>query len=118
MKSKYLLHTALIISISVFTTFAFAEDANSDKSVIENAKAVQPGSLTTVIANSLTFSTLTKALKTTELDLTLGGTDTYTIFGPTDEAFDKLPVETLTKLMLPDNKGKTPHVVTLTCNRR
>jgi hypothetical protein len=59
-----------------------------------------------VIADSLTFSTLTKALKATGLDATLGNKDEFTIFAPTDEAFGKLPAETLTKLMLPENKEK------------
>lgn len=66
----------------------------------------QAGSLTMIIADGSTYSTLTKALKATGLDDTLGGSDQYTIFAPTDEAFDKLPSETLSKLMLPENKDK------------
>ena len=62
--------------------------------------------MTAGIADSATFSTLTKALKATGLDATLGNKDELTIFAPTDEAFGKLPPETLTKLMRPENKEK------------
>jgi uncharacterized surface protein with fasciclin (FAS1) repeats len=87
-----------------------ATDRNTDRTTDRNTtgenKSVRPGSLTTVIADGATFSTLTKALKATGLDVTLGGSDQFTIFAPTDEAFGKLPAETLTKLMLPENKEK------------
>lgn len=106
MKTKYLTHTALIISIAAFNPLAFAQDSKVEKSVLADKASVQPGTLTTVIADSVTFSTLTRALKAAELDVTLGGKDEFTIFAPTDEAFGKLPAETLTKLMLPENKEK------------
>ena len=73
---------------------------------MEEKAAVKPGSLTTVIADSATFSTLTSALKAAELDGVLGGNDEFTIFAPTDEAFGKLPEGTLAKLLLPENKEK------------
>ena len=65
-----------------------------------------PGTLTAVVADSATFAILTKALKAANLDLTLGGKDQFTIFAPTDDAFGKLPKETLAKLLLPENKEK------------
>ncbi len=106
MKTKYLTQTALIISIAAINPLAFAEDTRVEKSVLLDKASVQPGTLTTVIADSVTFSTLARALKAAELDITLGGKDEFTIFAPTDEAFGKLPAETLTKLMLPENKEK------------
>lgn len=106
MKSKYLKHTLLLISMAALNQTALAQDAAADKAVTEATAAVTPGSLTTVIADSVTFSTLTKALKATGLDATLGGKDEFTVFAPTDEAFGKLPEGTLTKLMLPENKDK------------
>jgi uncharacterized surface protein with fasciclin (FAS1) repeats len=106
MKTKHLTQTALIISIAAFNSLASAQDAPVEKPVLVEKAIVLPGTLTTVIADSVTFSTLTSALKAAELDLTLGGKDDYTIFAPTDEAFGKLPAETLTKLMLPENKEK------------
>jgi len=106
MKTKHLTHTALFLSVAAFNTLVHAQDAPVEKSVLVEKATVQPGTLTTVIADSVTFSTLTRALKAAELDITLGGKDEFTIFAPTDEAFGKLPAETLTKLMLPENKEK------------
>ena len=99
----------LLISMAALNQVALAADdkvEKADKAAKEEIVAIMPGSLTTVIADSATFSTLTKALKAAELDLTLGGNDEFTIFAPTDEAFGKLPEATLTKLLLPENKEK------------
>lgn len=109
MKTKHLKHTMLLISMAALNQVALAADdkvEKADKAAKEEIVTIMPGSLTTVIADSATFSTLTKALKAAELDLTLGGKDEFTIFAPTDEAFGKLPEATLTKLLLPENKEK------------
>lgn len=107
MKIKYLTHITLLISMAAFNPVAFAESETAKKTGIEaEAAAITPGSLTTVIADSATFSTLTAALKAAGLDATLGGKDEFTVFAPTDEAFGKLPEGTLDKLLLPENKEK------------
>jgi len=74
--------------------------------VVPATPAVKPGSLTDLVTDSVSFSTLKAALKAAELDVTLGQKGVYTLFAPTDEAFDKLPAGTLGKLMLPQNKEK------------
>ena len=73
--------------------------------------------VTATLADSVTFSTLTKALKAAELDVKLGAKGEFTICAPTEEAFGKLPAEALTKLMLAENKEQLRslllyHVVT------
>lgn len=74
--------------------------------VVPATPAVKQGSLTDLVTDSVSFSTLKAALKAAELDVTLGQKGVYTLFAPTDEAFDKLPAGTLGKLMLPQNKEK------------
>lgn len=96
----------LVLSMTALHSVALAQTGKDDKSVVETEAAVLPGSLAAVIADSASFSTLTKALKATGLDTTLGKKDEFTVFAPTDEAFGNLPAETLTKLMLPENKEK------------
>lgn len=99
-------------SLAAFTPVAIAEmDASDQEKPMEapadNAESmIEDGSLTKLIADSATFSTLTAALKAAELDTVLGQKDVYTIFAPTDEAFAKLPEGTLDKLLLPENKEK------------
>jgi len=105
MKAKYLTHAALVISIAALNPVVSAQGESQVKAA-EEKSVVTTGSLTSVIGDSLTFSTLAKALQATGLDATLGGTDHFTIFAPTDEAFSKLPADTLTKLMLPGNVEK------------
>lgn len=89
---------------------AYAADAVAEKAKTEEKmhekETMEAGTLTATIADSVTFSTLTKCLKAAELNVTLGTKGNYTIFAPTDEAFGKLSPETLTKLMLPENKEK------------
>jgi uncharacterized surface protein with fasciclin (FAS1) repeats len=106
MKTKHLNPAIVIISMTAFSPIAFSEDVVTDKPKVEEAETAQTGSLTAIIADSATFSTLTKALKAAELDVTLGTKGEYTVFAPTDEAFGKLPAAVLAKLMLPENKEK------------
>lgn len=106
MKTTKLTRTVFLISMAASYPAAYAEDAVTEEPKVEEKATVEAGSLTAMIADSLTFSTLTKALKAAELDITLGTKGDFTIFAPTDEAFGKLPAETLTKLMLPENKEK------------
>jgi uncharacterized surface protein with fasciclin (FAS1) repeats len=106
MKTKHLTHTALYLSMVALSSVSFAQDNQKDNGVLQEKAEPMPGSLTNVIADSTTFSTLSKALKASGLDVTLGKKGEFTIFAPTDDSFGKLPAETLTKLMLPENKEK------------
>lgn len=50
------------------------------------------------------FKTLVSALKAADLVDTLKGEGPFTVFAPTDEAFEKLPSGTLDELLKPENK--------------
>jgi uncharacterized surface protein with fasciclin (FAS1) repeats len=65
---------------------------------------------TAVAAGS--FKTLAKALQTADLVETLKGTGPFTVFAPTDEAFAKLPAETLNDLLKPENKTTLRRILT------
>ena len=52
------------------------------------------------------FKTLIAAVKAAELSETLMGEGPFTVFAPNDEAFKKIPAETLKSLLLPENKEK------------
>ncbi|GAA5126556.1 fasciclin domain-containing protein [Luteolibacter yonseiensis] len=117
MKINQFTRFAVLCTLATATPCAFAQDetATAEKTVktettietkVEKGPVIEKGSLTNVINDSVTFSTLKKALVAAELDVTLGSKGAYTIFAPTDEAFDKLPAGLLGKLMLPENKEK------------
>jgi uncharacterized surface protein with fasciclin (FAS1) repeats len=54
------------------------------------------------------------AVKAAGLVKTLNGKGPFTVFAPTDEAFAKLPAETVENLFKPENKEKLVAVLTIT----
>jgi len=71
-----------------------------DKSIVQNA----------VMAPSV--STLVKAVQAAGLDGTLSGPGPFTVFAPTNAAFDKLPKGALAGLLKPESKEKLKGVLT------
>jgi uncharacterized surface protein with fasciclin (FAS1) repeats len=58
------------------------------------------------------FKTLTAALKAANLVDTLKGPGPFTVFAPTDEAFSKLPANTVADLLKPENRQKLADILT------
>jgi uncharacterized surface protein with fasciclin (FAS1) repeats len=58
------------------------------------------------------FKTLATALDAAGLVSTLKGEGPFTVFAPTDEAFAKLPAETLKNLLKPENKQQLVAILT------
>ncbi|WP_022822906.1 fasciclin domain-containing protein [Hymenobacter norwichensis] len=71
-----------------------------DKTIVQNA--VQASSVTTLV----------KAVQAAGLDGTLSGTGPFTVFAPTNAAFDKLPKGALAGLLKPESKDKLKGVLT------
>jgi len=76
-------------------------------------KVVLPASSTIpeVAGEAGSFKTLLTAVKAAGLVEALSGEGPFTVFAPTDEAFAKLPKETLTSLLKPENKGKLADIL-------
>ncbi len=70
------------------------------KNIIENA------------VNSKDHTTLVAAVKAAGLVDTLEGTGPFTVFAPTNEAFDKLPAGTVDTLLKPENKDQLKKILT------
>lgn len=69
----------------------------------------------TIIANASAapnLSTLVKAVTAADLTATLSGPGPFTVFAPTDDAFSRLPPDTLAQLMKPENKALLAKVLT------
>jgi len=58
------------------------------------------------------FKTLAAALGKADLVKTLKGKGPFTVFAPTDEAFEKLPEGTVEDLLKPENKEKLVKILT------
>lgn len=52
------------------------------------------------------FSTLAASLSAADLIIVLKGVGPFTVFAPTDEAFAKLPPQTVSELLQPENKER------------
>jgi uncharacterized surface protein with fasciclin (FAS1) repeats len=58
------------------------------------------------------FETLVAAVKAADLAGTLSGDGPFTVFAPTDEAFEKLPEGTVDNLLKPENKDQLRAILT------
>lgn len=72
----------------------------SDRTIVENA------------VNSPKHKTLVAALKAAGLVDTLNSKGPFTVFAPTDDAFENLPEGTVESLLEPENKDKLKAVLT------
>lgn len=70
------------------------------KNIIQNA------------VNSKDHTTLVAAVKAAGLVSTLEGAGPFTVFAPTNEAFDKLPAGTVQNLLKPENKAMLTKILT------
>ena len=65
-----------------------------------------------IASSNPNFSTLTAALSAAGLVDTLKGPGPFTVFAPTNAAFDALPAGTLETLLLPENKDTLVSILT------
>ncbi len=114
-KSSLTFAITALITITSFTGIASAENpakygaADKPGTTETNAKT---GDIVAVAMASGKFKTLSAALKAAGLVETLQGTGPFTVFAPTDEAFAKLPKDTLDELLMPENKKKLAAILT------
>lgn len=92
---------SLILKLCAPLTMALllAAGAASAKDIVETAKAAGQ------------FSILLKAATAAGMDKTLAQPGPYTVFAPTDAAFNALPPGTLEMLMKPENKAMLKQVL-------
>ncbi len=97
------------LSVAALAIAAFAGGSNPvvggqemypTKNIIENA------------VNSADHTTLVAAVKAAGLVETLEGPGPFTVFAPTNEAFNKLPAGTVDTLLKPENKATLTKVLT------
>lgn len=88
-------------AVAIFATLISAASfAQKTKTVVENAIA------------SKDHTTLVAAIKAADLVTTLSGVGPFTVFAPTNKAFEKLPKGTLDMLLKPENKDKLSSILT------
>lgn len=74
-------------------------DMSKEKNIVENASAAS------------NLSTLVSAVKAADLVGTLEDAGPFTVFAPTNDAFDKVPKDALDNLMKPESKDKLAEIL-------
>ncbi|MGD8426589.1 MAG: fasciclin domain-containing protein [Balneolaceae bacterium] len=88
--------SVLLMSLLVF---AFTSNLKSEKTISE------------MVAENQDLSTLLTALQSADLVETLKGEGPYTVFAPTNEAFNNLPAGKLDDLLKPENKEELAKIL-------
>jgi uncharacterized surface protein with fasciclin (FAS1) repeats len=94
---------------------ACSSDTKSDETTTTTmAKTTVPAkqNLVEIASGNQDFSTLVAAVKAAGLVDTLSTPGPFTIFAPTNEAFNKLPAGTVDTLLKPENKQQLTNILT------
>lgn len=118
MKSRMLartLHVAFALTAACgVINVAFADDAmGAQKTVMVGGAAMYPTkNIVQNAVNSKDHTTLVAAVKAAGLVDTLSGPGPFTVFAPTNEAFNALPAGTVDTLVKPENKATLTKILT------
>jgi len=102
-----------LAALSLFT-FGFTQaQMKSGKTKMVGGAVMYPSkNIVQNAMNSKDHTTLVAAVKAAGLVKTLEGKGPFTVFAPTNEAFDALPAGTVDNLLKPANKGKLTAILT------
>jgi uncharacterized surface protein with fasciclin (FAS1) repeats len=98
---------ACTIALSISAIFSASADHHGEKK-----KDAKKGDIVAIAAGNKDFSTLVAAVKAAGLVETLQGKGPFTVFAPTNAAFEKLPEGTVAMLLKPENKDKLVSILT------
>jgi uncharacterized surface protein with fasciclin (FAS1) repeats len=116
MKAKKLFAVAAIAAVAL-TACGSDDEATEDTAaeVTEDTMAeetMEAGDIVAVASGNPDFSTLVAAIQAAGLVETLQGDGPFTVFAPTNAAFDALPEGLLEKLLLPENVAVLTAILT------
>lgn len=112
------LTTGLLAVVIAFGLMACAEPAENEgeagaaEDTAQMAEADTAQSIVDIVTSDSRFSTLATALDSAGLVGTLQSGGPYTVFAPTNEAFDALPEGTLPELLNPENEERLQTILT------
>lgn len=105
---------ALLAFAALVSTAGLAQSMDSkEKTVMVGGAAMYPSkNIVENAVNSKDHTTLVAAVKAAGLVETLEGPGPFTVFAPTNEAFNKLPKGTVDNLVKPENKEMLTKILT------
>jgi uncharacterized surface protein with fasciclin (FAS1) repeats len=98
--------------IAAFALVAMATATNAQTVMVGGAPMYPTKDIVDNAVNSKDHTTLVAAVKAAGLVETLKSAGPFTVFAPTNEAFNKLPEGTVPTLLKPENKGTLTKVLT------
>ncbi len=103
----------LILSAIAIVTMAFTSQVYAQKNpMVGGAAMYATKDIVDNAVNSKDHTTLVAAVKVAGLVETLKGAGPFTVFAPTNAAFDKLPAGTVETLVKPENKATLTKILT------
>ncbi|QWX83725.1 fasciclin domain-containing protein [Cellulophaga sp. HaHaR_3_176] len=120
MKISKILKSISLAVVLIISTSSFAQDMSSkkdkkmdmDTKMVGGAEMFPSKDIVSNAINSKDHTTLVAAVKAADLVATLQGDGLFTVFAPTNAAFDKLPKGTVESLLMMENKEKLQSVLT------
>lgn len=115
---RYLAIAFTALSLVLFTACGdttTAEEVTEEEPMEETMEPEPVDETPTIVgiaAGDERFSTLVAAVQAADLVETLNGDGPFTVFAPTNAAFEKLPEGTVASLLEPDNKGTLSSILT------
>ncbi|MES2514656.1 MAG: fasciclin domain-containing protein [Bacteroidota bacterium] len=104
---------ALLAFVLTVSQANFAQEKMKEKTVMVGGAAMYPSkNIIENAVNSKDHTTLVAAVKAAGLVETLQGAGPFTVFAPTDAAFNKLPKGTVETLVKPENKQTLTNILT------
>ena len=105
---------AVLLIAALLVNVSFAQDKMTSEKTVSVGGAPMYASKNIIenAVNSKDHTTLVTAVKAAGLVETLQGTGPFTVFAPTNEAFDMLPKGTVETLLKPENKAKLTKILT------
>ena len=94
------------------TTMTDSATVAMDSTAMDSTAVVDAPNIVGVASGNADFSTLVTAVKAAGLVETLSGAGPFTVFAPTNAAFDKLPAGTVDGLLKPESLDKLKSVLT------
>ncbi|MFD0765493.1 fasciclin domain-containing protein [Mucilaginibacter lutimaris] len=102
----------LIIAAFALAAIAIAPNVNAQTKMVGGAAMYPTKTIVENAVNSKDHTTLVAAVKAAGLVETLSSAGPFTVFAPTNEAFNKLPKGTVETLVKPENKAALTKILT------
>ena len=109
---KTLFSLALVALFSAANTTTVSAQAKPKTVMVGGAAMYPTKNIIENAVNSKDHTTLVAAVKAAGLVETLQGAGPFTVFAPTNEAFNKLPAGTVETLVKPENKATLTKILT------